>query len=67
MDHCGYGECPNCKHRCWTDDSGGDEPNLLTIKNRRHVSTDYGPGENWTEVYQCPKCGQVFEERNGYP
>jgi hypothetical protein len=63
----GYGVCPACGVHCWLDVASGGEPNLLRIKNKRPVSTDYGPGECWIEVWKCPACGHEFEEPNGYP
>ena len=63
----GYGVCPSCSTDCWTDSSVNEEPNLVETKNHRCFESDYGPGENWTEVWKCPKCGTVFEESNGYP
>lgn len=62
-----YGQCPTCGEQCWIDASDGIEPNMLRTENHRHTNTDYGPGENWTEVYKCPKCGTEFKENNGFP
>ncbi len=63
----GYGVCPECDVHCWLDVSSGKEPNLIETKNHRKTDTDYGPGEDWTEVWKCPACGHMFEQNNGYP
>lgn len=63
----GYGVCPACGVYCWLDVMSGAEPNLLRVEDRRPVSTDYGPGECWTEVWKCPACRHEFREHNGYP
>lgn len=60
-----YGECPECEHVCWLD--AADEPNMIGMRNRHATSTDYGPGEDWIEIWKCPECQHTFEERNGYP
>lgn len=62
-----YGVCPKCSTKCWIDASDGKEPNIIGYKDRRETQTDYGPGEDWIEVWKCPTCKEVFEERNGYP
>ena len=63
-----YGQCPACGKECFTDPAGPEgEPCVIEIKNRRHVETDYGPGENWTEVWKCDGCNETWEESNGYP
>lgn len=61
-----YGECPECGTQCFLD-AIGDEPHLVRIENRHPTSTDYGPGEDWTEIWKCPNCKHEFKERNGYP
>ena len=63
----GYAVCPECGVHCWIDVMSGKEPNLVEIKDVRHVETDWGSGQNWTEVWKCPACGNVFEEGNGFP
>ena len=60
-----YGQCPDCGEQCWLD--ADVEPNLLGIRNRHPIDTDYGPGENWIEDWKCPACHSTFIERNGYP
>ena len=61
-----YAICPKCGTQCWLDNAG-KEPNLVRTKNHVHIDTDYGPGEDWVEVWKCPECENIFEERNGYP
>lgn len=63
----GYGVCPECGVHCWLDMPSGGEPNFVELKNRHPTETDYGPGEDWAEVWKCPACGKIFEENNGYP
>lgn len=69
METRGYGQCPSCWFECWQDVCGprSEEPYLVEIKNQRRTDTDYGAGEDWTEVWQCPYCGTAFEEEDGYP
>lgn len=68
LEELSYTSCPNCGLEDVVQDGPHDElSNLVCTKDHHKFTSDYGPGENWTEVWHCPSCDHQFEVHNGYP